>query len=877
MDAERAPRPEGAPDRTAGLGAAGGPAARGSEGAAARANAETAPSPAPDLRTRWSHGPASWILLVVVALIYFGAAKLGLSMAFLARQVSPVWPPTGIALVAVLLLGPRVWPGIFVGALLINATVDEPLGTATGIAVGNTLEALLGAWLLQRGRPFRSSLEGMRDVLGLVGLAAGLSTTVSATVGVTSLCLGGVEPWSHFGTLWGVWWLGDAMGALVTAPLLLTWLTPRLEWRPRRGAELFAVVAAAVGVCLLIFARRPMPQLAPGPALEYAAFPFLVWASLRGGPRGAALVTFATSAVAIIATLSGSGPFAERSTHEGLVLLQAYMGVVAVTGLFLAAAIAERDRAERSRGDAARESEARLRGEEALLRRSEERYRSLVLASAQVVWSTNPRGEVVEDLPTWREFTGQTTEEAMGRGWMERLHPDDRARVAAVTPASLAGGKALVEELRIQARDGSWRQVRARAVPVRALDGRIREWVGTCTDITERKALERELRERAEQLADADRRKDEFLAMLGHELRNPLGAVSNALEVLRTAGLVPGGAVRMLDVIERQVRHLTRLVDDLLEVSRITRGEISLRKESVDVRGVVVRAVETAQPWIDQRGHRLTLERPPEPMTLDGDPMRLEQVFANLLHNAAKYTEPGGRIEVRVAREDDHAAVRVRDNGIGIAPELLPHVFELFTQGDRSLDRTRGGLGIGLTLVKRIVELHGGTIEARSEGVGRGSELIVRLPAAARAGVGTPAPMRPVADVERHPDRLQVLIVEDQLDAAESLAELVRLKGYEADVALDGPAALERAAERRPDVVLLDLGLPGLDGYAVAGRLRELPGLGSALLVALSGYGRDEDRRRSQAAGIDHHLVKPVDFRELDRLLASVRPGAASG
>jgi signal transduction histidine kinase/ActR/RegA family two-component response regulator len=705
-------------------------------------------------RERWPR--RYWLSLAAVAALYFGAAKVGLTMAFLAEQVSPVWPATGIAVAAVLLLGPRVWPGIALGAFVVNATADEPLLVAAGIAAGNTLEALAAGWLLRRGRRFRLGLDGVADALALVGLAAGVSTAVAATVGVTSLCAGGLEPWSHFGALWGVWWLGDAMGALVMAPLLLTWLAPeRARWGTRRALELAGGVALGAVVCALVFAAAPAPGRVPGPSLEYAAFPFLVWAALRGGPRGATLVTFVTSAVAIVGTLAGSGPFAAAPPHEALVLLQTYMGVVALTGLFLAAAVAERDRAEAARAEQSRQSERELRAE-----------------------------------------------------------------------------------------------------------------------ASRRAAAEGELRERAEQLADADRRKDEFLAMLGHELRNPLGAVSNAVHVLRAGGGAGAGSgARMLDVIERQVGHLTRLVGDLLEVSRITRGEISLRKEALDLRGVVARAVETAQPWIDERRHRVTVERPPQALTLAGDAMRLEQVFANLLHNAAKYTDPGGRIDVGLESHGDAAVVRVRDDGIGIQPELLPHVFELFTQGDRSLDRARGGLGIGLTLVRRIVELHGGTIEAHSEGKGRGTEMIVRLPVAeAAAPVEERQPEAPPAAVDDDDRRPRMLIVEDQRDAAEGLAELMRMRGYAVEIALEGAAALHSAGARPPAVVLLDLGLPGLDGYEVARRLRQLPGLADALVVALSGYGRDEDRQRGREAGIDHHLVKPVELSELDRVLAEARP-----
>ncbi len=725
------------------------------EGSAADGAAAGTAGPSLPPTMPWPRAARDWGLALAVAVVYLGAAKLGLSMAFLAEQVSPVWPATGIALAAVLLLGPRVWPGIAAGALIANATAHEPLAVAAGIAAGNTVEALLGAWLLRRVGAFRTALAGVREALGLT-LAALASTALCATIGVGSLCLGGVEPWSRFEALWQVWWLGDAMGALVMAPLLLSWLgSERSPWPLHRAGELAAVAVAAMVVCALIFTRPVGLGTVPGPTLEYGLFPFLVWAALRAGARGASLVTFATSTVAIVSTLAGTGPFAARPLHDSLVLLQTYLGVVALTGLFLAAAIAERDRAEGGRAAAARQAEERLRSEAAFRRRTEEELRESEL----------------------------------------------------------------------------------------------------------------ELRRRAEALAEADRRKDEFLAMLGHELRNPLGAVSNALAVLRAGDEATSGRA-MLDVIQRQVHHLGRLVGDLLEVSRITRGEISLRKEALDLRAVVVRAMETAQPWIDERGHRLTVERPPQALTLEGDPMRLEQVFANLLHNAAKYTKPGGSIVVVVDREGESALVRVRDDGIGIPADLLPRVFELFTQGDRSLDRARGGLGIGLTLVQRIVELHEGSVEARSDGIGRGCEMVVRLPLPLRAAASRPSAVPVEATGEGKWDRLRVLIVEDQADAAASLAELLQLWGYAVEVAPDGAAACAAAAVRCPDVVLLDIGLPGLDGYAVAGRLRRLAGCGDALIVALSGYGGEEELQRSRAAGIDHHLVKPLDVDALDRLLA---------
>jgi signal transduction histidine kinase/CheY-like chemotaxis protein len=702
-------------------------------------------------------GPARWALLAALAAAYFGTAKLGLSMAFLAEQVSPVWPATGLALASALLLGYRVWPAIALGAFLANVTSDEPLGTAAGIAAGNTLEAVAGAWLLRRYGGFRVALDRPRDVAALALMGAVGSTALGATIGVTSLCAGGLEPWSRFDTLWWVWWLGDGMGALVVAPVLLVWLGRAAPPRVRgRAPEATVLLLGLLAVAWVVFRGR-MGALFPDPALEYAVFPFVMWAALRFGQRGASLVTILTSVVAIGGTLAASGPFVQDTRHESLMLLQVYLAVLAVTGLFLSAAIAERDAAELARGAAAERAEHQLRAEmaaqretESALRRSEERLRSV-----------------------------------------------------------------------------------------------------------------------ADQLELADRRKDEFLAMLGHELRNPLGAVANALELLRRGG---ASSERVQPILERQVAQLRRLVDDLLDLVRITRGDIPLRRERVDLVEVVSEAVRGTAPRVERSRHRLAVESPPEPVVIEGDPFRLEQVVANLLSNAIKYTPAGGRITVRLGRDGSDAVLAVNDSGIGIGPDLLPHVFEPFTQAERSLDRAQGGLGIGLTLVRKIVGMHGGSVEARSEGLGLGSELVVRLPAAAPALADLPA----VQGSERPAAPLHVLLVDDHRDAAASLAELLRMEGHTVDVAPDGPAALVAASVRRPAVVLLDLGLPGMDGFEVARRLRADVGLAEVTIVAITGYGREEDRRRSAESGFDHHLVKPVDLDVLQRLLAAAGSGPAA-
>ena len=373
------------------------------------------------------------------------------------------------------------------------------------------------------------------------------------------------------------------------------------------------------------------------------------------------------------------------------------------------------------------------------------------------------------------------------------------------------------------------------------------------------------------ELKEADRLKDEFLAMLAHELRNPLAPVRNALQIMKMPGTNSAMIGQARDMAERQVQHMARLLDDLLDVSRISRGKIELRKEVLDLTAAVNRSAEAVRPLFEERQHELIVSLPPASLRVEADPTRLEQVVTNLLNNAAKYTDPGGKVWVTAQHAGSEVVLRVRDTGIGIAPDMLPKVFDLFVQAERRLDRSQGGVGIGLTLVKKLVEMHGGRVEASSAGPGRGSEFVVRLPAAddpraegqaaarSRSAVPPPLPCR------------RVLVVDDNMDAADSLALLLRLSGQEVRVAHDGPTALLAAQAFRPELVLLDLGMPGMDGYEVARRLRQQPESRTALVVALTGWGQDSDRRRSAEAGFDQHLVKPVEPSDLEKLLAEVR------
>jgi PAS domain S-box-containing protein len=373
-------------------------------------------------------------------------------------------------------------------------------------------------------------------------------------------------------------------------------------------------------------------------------------------------------------------------------------------------------------------------------------------------------------------------------------------------------------------------------------------------------------------LKEADERKDEFLAMLAHELRNPLAPIRNALHIMKMPGADRETIEQARQMTERQVQHMVRLVDDLLDVSRIMRGRIDLRKKRVELASVITQAIETAQPIIDARGQELVVSVPPDPLRLDADPARLALVIANLLHNAAKFSERAGRIWLTVERNGNDAIVRVRDQGAGIRDELLPNIFDLFVQGDRSLERAEGGLGIGLTVVRKLVQMHGGTITAQSEGPGKGSEFVVRLP-----GLQEPTRQHPSTtgpEPTRAPSSRRILVVDDNVDAAESIAMLLRLWGHDVRLAYNGPEALQAAEAYRPEIVLLDIGLPGINGYDVARRLRQRPESQEAMLVAVTGYGQEEDRRRSVGAGFDHHLTKPVDPGALERLVAVPRRAA---
>ncbi len=401
-----------------------------------------------------------------------------------------------------------------------------------------------------------------------------------------------------------------------------------------------------------------------------------------------------------------------------------------------------------------------------------------------------------------------------------------------------------------------------RTIGVPRFEGRTyKGYSGGTSDIHERKQAEDDLRE-------SDRRKSEFLAILAHELRNPLAPTRNAVQVLRLTASTSENVQMATEMIERQVGHMVRLVDDLLDVSRISRGRIEPRKERMELASVVQHAVEAASPLAECNDLNVTVTLPPQPIYLNSDPIRLAQAVENLLSNACKFTDKGGRVWLTVEQEGDQVVIRVRDTGIGIAADQLTRVFDMFTQIDTSLERSVSGLGIGLSLVKGLVEMHGGTVEAHSAGIGHGSEFIVRLPLLSedsKADAPVPTVSEPIVTTPR-----RILVVDDNRDAAESLALLLKLAGHETHIAYDGLEAVQAAATLKPEVVLLDIGLPKLNGYEVARRMRARPWSNGMALLALTGWGQEEDRQKSKAAGFDAHIVKPVDLDVLSKLLAEI-------
>ena len=895
--------------------------------------------------------------------------------------VSPVWPTNSILLCALVVTPVRHWWAYalagFFSSVNHNAHTGAPFLHIPVFLSADTIEvvgAALGVRLFAGGIGAFESPRNLVAYLIVVVLAPFASSFVAA------LAAPGETHW----ILWRSWFLTDASGYLTLAPAILTWISfPRTTlWSASRARNL---EAGLLGAGLLLTTARvftwPASIETNAPALMYLPLPFLLWAAVRFGPRGATASLAIVTLLAMSGAVSGHGPFSSSTPVHNAVSLQLFLITISPPLMFLGVLVEAQERSQKAlrrseaqyravvedqtelicrflpdgtytfvngavcralrqspedlvghsfwdrlpaeshegirdylnsitpdRPVASREHEVvtpgrsvrwqhwttrgffdedgavteyqavgrditeRKRAEdehwqlesqreiERVLRASEKRFRSLADNAPVLIWMSGPRNEALYFNKPWLDFTGRSLEEELGVGWIESIHPDDRQRYVDTCEGAFARREPLAMQFRLRRHDGEYRWILGNGNPYFGADGAFSGYVGSCVDITPRKLAEDELEQ-------AGRRKDEFLAMLGHELRNPLAPIGMAVEVMRKRAPADDSIAWARDVIARQLAHLTRLVDDLLDVSRITRGKITLLLTPLELMSVVAQAVETSRPLIDSRGHQLTMHVPSDPVWVRGDAVRLGQVLSNLLNNAARYTPEGGRIGLSVERRDSQVTLTVADNGPGLPAEMLQRVFDLFSQFE-SRDHAQGGLGIGLTLVKRLVELHGGDVEARSAGLGQGSEFVVRLPA-----LEVPAEPQTVVtrDASRRPlIRRRILVVDDNVDAADALSQFLRLQDQEVCVAHDGHAALQIAGSMQPEIVFLDLQLPKLNGLEVARRLRTGWPIRPLLLVATTGFGQEDDRRRSAEAGFDHHLVKPIDPQVLQSLLASV-------
>jgi PAS domain S-box-containing protein len=503
-------------------------------------------------------------------------------------------------------------------------------------------------------------------------------------------------------------------------------------------------------------------------------------------------------------------------------------------------------------------------------RDTEMQFHTLADSIPQLVWMARADGHRFWFNKQWYDYTGATAKETHGWGWQSFHDPAELPDTLKSWRASLHTGKPWENTFRLRRHDGQMRWQLARARPVRDEHGDIVCWFGTNTDVMERLESEQALK-------DAHRRKDEFLATLAHELRNPLAPISNALQLWPMVHEDEAEMEHLRLVMSRQVQQITRLIDDLMDVSRINRGKIVLRRQPVDINALVAKSVEENQPLIDAHGHELIIVSPGQPIIVDGDGARLTQVLANLLNNAAKYTPRHGTIRIETSVEGDRVSVSIRDNGPGIPEQMLSSIFEMFQQVDNSLERSHGGLGIGLTLVKQLVELHGGTVEAHSEGPGKGSQFVVKLPLSARRleNVQPPDSSHSKMRAAPTPSR-RILVVDDYEASGETLAAVLQFLGHQATALSRPAAALEYLEENKPDIIIIDIAMPGMNGYDVARRIRQNPRFHDVYLVALTGHGQPKDRQAAFDAGFNHHIAKPASMEALEKLLSTFEHWSAA-
>lgn len=667
-------------------------------------------------------------LSLLVAIVYFLGAELGLSLATLHKNVTPVWPATGIAIASLLIFGSRVWPGVFVGALAANLPTSIPFASALGIATGNTLEALLAWFLLTRSKRWHKSFDSVRDVMTFVVYGAVLAPLVSATVGSLSLCLGDPKQWNTVVWLWLTWWMGDGFGALIVSPLLLSWSSSRQIDR-RDMPELASLFVLLLIVVLIVFGGW-----FPGPVktypLAYLCLPCLLWAALKFDQRIVTSAIVLTAAVAVWGAKHGYGPFVQPNANVALLLLISFVGTGTLMTMLVAAVTTERRKAV--------EEKWRLASEVELHRK---RVEDIVAHVPGVVWeawgkpdAANQRIDFVSSHV--EKMLGYSEEEWLSTPnfWLSIVHPDDKERAAAEAAAIFESRKGGTSRFRWMRKDGREVWVEAQSIVVCDESGPL-GMRGVTMDITpavnaelERADLLKRESEARHEAEEASRLKEEFLATVSHELRTPLNAVVGWSRLLRSGQLDADGKSHAVEVIERNAAAQRQIIEDLLDVSRIVTGKLRISTQPVDLLLVIHAAIDAVRPAAEAKEIKIVTHVEAPDMIVRADIERLQQVFWNLLANAVKFTPTGGRVDVYLRRSDSLAEVRIEDTGPGVPPGFLPHIFERFSQADGSSTRKHGGLGLGLAIVRHLVELHGGTVSATNREKG-GAILMVRLPA----------------------------------------------------------------------------------------------------------------------------------------------------
>lgn len=847
-----------------------------------------------------------------VVVVYFAAARLGLSLASINANVSPIWPPSGLAIAAIVLFGYRISPAIFIGAFLANFFTPVSAPVAVAIAIGNTMEAVTAARFLQ-WFDFHRALDRAKDVFVFV-VASFVCTTLSATIGTLSVYVGGFAARESLGALWWTWWLGDSIGAVIVAPLLIVWSKGSGAWSSKRYIEATIIfVLVAISTIATFSATQPSIPVRLYPIIRLTV-PFFLWAAFRLGQRGITVASVIVSIFAVWGTSKGLGVFAGRSTNESLILLQMFLGSNTVMFLFLAATVEERRSVAQSmrKGQhllAANLAVTRILAESPALNVATNRIMETIgtMLDWQVgdMWTPDTEGKTLRCFSMWHHyqapvelFKQANLEKSFFPGvglpgrvwstvrpvWINDVTTDQNfPRATYARSAGLHSAFAfpiLCGDRFLGVMEFFSSDIRQPDDALLTMFSSVGNQIG---QFIERKRAEEE----REQLLNrehsarseaelANRTKDEFLAMVSHELRTPLNAIVGWSAMMRRGSLDKDREQHAIEIIERNAKSQAQLIDDILDVSRIVSGKLRLDLKPTQLHPIVATAVDSIRPLAEAKSIRLEMKLEREAGPVSGDSDRLQQIVWNLLSNSVKFTAADGEIEIRLIESGANVEIVVSDTGVGITPEVLPHIFDRFRQGDSSKTRRHGGLGLGLAIVHHLVQLHGGTVTAHSEGRDKGSEFRVVLPCItlepelSRMDDGKKGSLGPSSALSR----VSVLVVDDDADARNMIEMALRSQGAVVTTAAsvqEALAVLDRK-DGRPSLLLSDLGMPDEDGYDLIRRVRarSVEEGGQLPAIALTGYAGKEEGEKTLKEGYQAHLSKPVDWAELIRTIAFV-------